>query len=400
LNKRYDRRLFLARSTRVVGGLTIVSTLPAVLWGCGDDDDSTAGTSAGTAAGTTAGTAAGTTTAGTAAGTTTAGTAPATTAGTTATTTVATVGGEPGTVGTQFNWVPDIEWASWYLAEENGHFAKYNVTSELGHGGPNTPAVVQLLAAGDGNVGISSGELDITRANAEGSDFVIIGAMYQRNPLGLTWLKGTKINSAADLVGKRIGGPQGDDVTFNAVLKVNNLPLDYTYVPMSFDPQPLVDGEMDVIISYVTNQPIQLRLQGHEVEAKPYSDFGLPSYGDILFASKAWIADNRDLLVRYLAGLLLGVDDNRADPTAAIPILVDKYGSDTEINTEYATAANPEYIALMDSDFTDKNGLLSVDPVKMKNEVLPGLKAAGATDLPTVDQLLDVTILQDAHELG
>jgi hypothetical protein len=104
--------------------------------------------------------------------------------------------------------------------------------------------------------------------------------------------------------------------------------------------------------------------------------------------------------VRYLAGLLGGVDDNRADPMAVIPILVERYGSEAEINEEYAAEANPEYIALMDSDFTEANGLLSVDPAKMENEVLPGLEAAGATDLPTVDELLDVTILQDAHELG
>jgi ABC-type nitrate/sulfonate/bicarbonate transport system substrate-binding protein len=98
----YDRRAFLARSARMVGGLTVVSGIP-FLAGCGDDDD----------------------------------------AG----------GGEAGTVGTQFNWVPDVEWAAWYLGEENGHFAERNVTSQLGHGGPNTPAVVQVLAAGDGNVG-------------------------------------------------------------------------------------------------------------------------------------------------------------------------------------------------------------------------------------------------------
>ena len=285
---------------------------------------------------------------------------------------------KPGVVGTQFNWVPDVEWAAWYLGDANGHFAERNVTSELGHGGPNTPAVVQVLAAGDGNVGLSASELDITQANAEGSDFVIIGSMYQRNPLGLTWLASTTINSAEDLVGKRIGGPQGDQVQFEAMLTINDLPLDYEYIPMSFDPQPLVDGEMDVIISYVTNQPIQLRLAGHEVEAKPYSDFGLPSYGDILFASRAWIDENRDLLVRYLAGLLAGVDDNRADPMAVIPILVEQYGSEAEIDEEYAAAANPEYIALMDSEFTEANGLLSVDPEKMENEVLPGLEAAGA----------------------
>ena len=220
--------------------------------------------------------------------------------------------------------MPDVEWAAWYLGDANGHFAERNVTSELGHGGPNTPAVVQVLAAGDGNVGLSASELDITQANAEGSDFVIIGSMYQRNPLGLTWMASTTINSAEDLVGKRVGGPQGDQVQFEAMLTINDLPLDYEYIPMSFDPQPLVDGEMDVIISYVTNQPIQLRLAGHEVEAAPYSDFGLPSYGDILFASRAWIDENRDLLVRYLAGLLAGVEDNRADPMAVIPILVER----------------------------------------------------------------------------
>ena len=367
MNQPLDRRVFLSRSMRVMGGLTLVSSVP-ILWGCGsDDDDSGSDTTAASNA----------------------GSAPA-----------ATGGGEAGTVGTQFNWVPDVEWAAWYLGDENGHFSERNVTSELGHGGPNTPAVVQVLAAGDGNVGLSASELDITQANKEGSDFVIFGSMYQRNPLGLTWMKGTTINSAEDLVDKRIGGPQGDQVQFEAVLKANGLPVDqYTYVPMSFDPQPLVDGEMDVIISYVTNQPIQLRLAGHEAEAKPYSDFGLPSYGDILFASKAWIDENRDLLVRYVAGLLGGVEDNRSDPKAVIPVLVEKYGSDAEINEEYATAANPEYIALMDSEFTDANGLLSVDPDKMENEVLPGLEAAGATDLPTVDELLDVTIVKDAHAL-
>jgi ABC-type nitrate/sulfonate/bicarbonate transport system substrate-binding protein len=156
---------------------------------------------------------------------------------------------------------------------------------------------------------------------------------------------------------------------------------------------------MDAIASYVTNQPIQLQLQGHDVSAAPYSDFGLPSYGDILFASKAWIDDNRDLVVNYLAALLEGVADNRADPSEAVGVLVETYGSEAEINEEYATAANPAYIALMDSDFTDANGLLSVDPEKMANEVLPALETAGETGLPSVDEFVDTSLLEDAHAM-
>ena len=58
-------------------------------------------------------------------------------------------------------------------------------TSEFVHGGPNTPAVAQVLAAGDADVGVASDELQLIQANAEGADFVILGAMYQRSPNGM-----------------------------------------------------------------------------------------------------------------------------------------------------------------------------------------------------------------------
>ncbi|MEM9711323.1 MAG: ABC transporter substrate-binding protein [Actinomycetota bacterium] len=343
----YSRREFITRSVGVIGGLTVVSSVP-VLAACGSDDDA---------------------------------------------------GGATGAVGTSFNWLPDIEWSAWYLAESKGYFSERGVESDLVHGGPNTPAVVQVLAARDADVGLSASELDIIKANQEGSDFVIIGAMYQRNPLGLTWLTETGIDSPEDLVGLRIGGPQGDQVQIEAMFRANGLPIDYEFVPMGFDPQPLADGEMDAIASYVTNQPLQLRLQGYDVSAAPYSDLGLPSYGDILLASRAWIDENRDLVVGYLAALLQGVADNRADPSESLPILIEDYAADVDINEDYAVLANPEYIALMDSDFTDENGLLMIDPERMENEVLPALETAGETDLPSVDELVDTSMLEEAHEL-
>ena len=54
----------------------------------------------------------------------------------------------------------------------------------------------------------------------------------------------------------------------------------------------------------------------------------------------------------------------------------------------------------MDSEFTDANGLLSMDPAYLENEVWPGLEAAGETDLPDVAAFLDATLLADAHARG
>ncbi len=373
------RRDFIGRS--LIGGAAILGTVP-ILGATARASGHKGATIPGTTVPDT--TAPGTAVPGTAAP----GTAPETTA----------VAAEPlGTVGTQFSWVPDIEWAAWYLAEANGYFAANGVTSELGHGGPNTPAVVQILASGEGNIGLSGDELEVLKANKTGADYVAIAAMYQRSPFGYAWLAETNITSAEDLVGLRIGGVQGDQIRIDAIFTLNGLPVDYEFVPMSFDPQPLVDGDVDVITAYVTNQPVQLELQGIETGSAPFSDFGLKSYGDVLFASRAYLDENRDLVVAYLRGLLQGVEANRSDPEAVIPILVEQYGADNEIDEDYARAGNPAYIALMDSDFTDANGLLSMDPEYLETEVWPGLEAAGETDLQDVSTFLDTTLLADAH---
>ncbi len=301
-------------------------------------------------------------------------------------------------VRTAFSWIPTSEWGSWYLAEAKGFFEQNGIDSELIHGGPNTPAVAQIMAGGGAEIGIAADELELINSNAEGSDYVIMAASYQRSPFGYCWLTETPISGPADLVGKRIGGVQGDQIRIDAVFKINGLDADYEFVPMSFDPQPLVDGEMDAMTCYVTNQPISLRMQGHDVTAVTFSDFGLTTYGDVIFASHAWLEKNRDVAVRYFRGLIAGADALVADPDSMIPIMIDNYGQDVELDEEFERAANVEYIKLMQSDFTDANGLLAIDLDFVRNSVYPAYQAAGTTDLPDIDTLFDTSIAIDARK--
>jgi ABC-type nitrate/sulfonate/bicarbonate transport system substrate-binding protein len=280
-----------------------------------------------------------------------------------------------------------------------GLFASQGVTTPFVHGGPNTPAVAQVLAAGDADIGVASDELQLINANKEGADFVILGAMYQKSPNGMVWLADTQIATAKDLVGKRLGLTTGDEIRVNAIFKINGLEPDYETVQMSFDPQPLIDGDADAITCYVTNQPIQLQLKGIANKSLPNSDFGLKAYGDVLFASKKYVEANRDLLVHYFAGLLAGVEANVADPKAVIPLLTEEYGKDADIDVAYSEAGNPAYIALLDSAYTKANGRLMIDPAYLEGEVYPSYEAAGETNLPPVSELLDTTVMADAHSL-
>ena len=365
----HSRRSFLISSLRVAGGAAVFGS--PLLAACGSSSTSTSAT---TAAGTT--------------------TLPATTRA--ATTTKAPV---TGTVRTAFNWQPDVEWAAWYLADNKGLFKSRGIDAKFVHGGPNTPAVAQVLAAGQADVGVASDELQLIQANAAGADFVILGAMYQKSPNGFCWLAKNTVNSAKDLVGKKLGLTTGDEVRVNALFKINGLEPKYDTVVMSYDPQPLIDGTAFAITCYVTNQPIQLALKGIAAKSAPYSDFGLKSYGDVLFASKKYIDANRDLLIQYFAGLLAGVKANVADPTVVVPLLTDTYGKDVQIDAAYSKAGNPAYIALLDSDFTKANGLLSIDPKYLEGDVYASYRAAGGTSLPPVTKLLDTTIMADAQKL-
>ncbi|MEO5899853.1 MAG: ABC transporter substrate-binding protein [Ilumatobacteraceae bacterium] len=381
----HNRRQFMTTSARLLGGALVLG--PALI-ACGSDEKSestTAPTTAGTA--TTAGPA--TTVAG--------GSAPSTGAsGATGATAPSAGGGSVpslGTVRTQFNWVPDVEWAAWYLADTNCAFAANGAGVSLIHGGPNTPAVAQVLAAGAADLGVASDELQLIKANQEGSDYVLLGAMYPKSPFGYCWLADTPITTAKDLVGKKIGGVQGDQLRIDAVFKVNGLAVDYEFVPMSYDPQPLIDKDVDVITAYVTNQPVQLQLKNVATKSAPFSDFGLKSYGDLLFASKKYVDANRDLLVGYLKGLLAGVKANTADPAAVLPLLTDTYGKDADIDLAYSAPGNKAYVALY---ATDPTKLLAIDPAYLEAEVWKGYTAAGETNLPKVADFVDVTLLADA----
>ena len=119
--------------------------------------------------------------------------------------------------------MPDVEWSAWYLADANGLFADRGVDVRARHGGPNTPAVAQVLAAGDADIGVAGDELQLIKANNEGADFVALGAMYQRVAARPDVARRAPNRHAEDLVGKRIGGPQGDQIRIDAMFRVNGL---------------------------------------------------------------------------------------------------------------------------------------------------------------------------------
>ncbi len=329
--------------------------------------------------------------------------APATTAAATAATTAATTTtaapapAEPTPVRLHFNWLVDPGFGGYYVALDQGYYTDENLEVEIIHGGPNVPNPVQVLSAGSADIGIAS-PLVIASAMSEGADYVVVATRFQTTPFGMSSLPDNPIYTAADIVGKKIGGGAFDAVFLDALLTLNGLePGSYELVPIGFDPAPLPDGLVDGIANYMVSHPVILTARGIDNVAVSYADMGMPLYGDMIFVNRSYLEENRDAVVGFVRATVKGWEKFFADPDIGFDLMFDEYGAaDNFLVREEQLPVHNAQVALMTNDLTAEKGLFWMDLDLIESEMYDVIRAAGVTDLPPVDSLFDLSVLEDA----
>jgi ABC-type nitrate/sulfonate/bicarbonate transport system substrate-binding protein len=303
------------------------------------------------------------------------------------------------TIRTQFTYFLDVTYSGWYLANTYGYMQREKVKSVMLPGGPNLPPIEGLVAAGSVDVGMGDTQ-GVALANRQGADLVVFAAQYQNNPGGLVSLAKNPVRRAEDLVGKRIGitAGGGAEQRVQAIFKVNHLPLKYTPVRITGEPQALIEGVCDVMVCYVTAQPVALTLKGVPNVAVTLSELGVPDYGDVLFSTRRYIEANRELMASYLRAVIEGWERNLMDPTVAAQIAVRNVGRQLGVTEAQELAENRAQIPLMQSSLTAAKGLFWVDPERLAGPIYDGFRAAGISNLPKPETLMDLSVLEHAFQ--
>lgn len=312
----------------------------------------------------------------------------------------------PGTITTALSWIPNHQFSGLWIALEKGWFNEAGVRVEWRPGGPNTPNGVERVASGEVGLGSQSGMRPVLEAITKGNDLVVIGSRFQRGPGGMLSLAKSPILEAKDLIGKRLILPSPTDVrTIEIVLKLSKLPSapsNFKYVPGGFDPQALVDGQGDAMLAFVTNQAVGLEAKGmvrdKDYFFRSFDELGLPSYSGMLFGTRKWVAENRDLVVRYLRAEIRGWTENEANPAYAAKLVVEKYGADFALDLKRETRSNELQMPFLHSAETKENGLFWVSRDRLGGAMYDGLRAGGLERLPDIDKFLDLSLLRDARK--
>jgi ABC-type nitrate/sulfonate/bicarbonate transport system substrate-binding protein len=298
-------------------------------------------------------------------------------------------------VTTQLIWIKNVEFAGWWLAQENGFYEEEGVDPSFLPAGDTS--VEAIVAGGSAEVGTSAVLSRAIDAIGQGTDFVIFGAQYQDSPDGMLSLPDNPIRRPEDIIGKRIGVQEGVTQEVDAVLKLAGLPVDYEPVRVGFDPDPLIQGDVDGYFCFVINQPITLEKKGIPSVVVSLGELGYRQYGNVMISTREWADENHDALVGYMRATIRGWEANNSDPEQGLQASL-KVGKDLGLDEEQQRRENELQIPLMRSDVVAQKGLFWVDKETIAGPMYDALLASGRTDLPDVDEIVDLSILEAVYE--
>lgn len=301
-----------------------------------------------------------------------------------------------GDITVQLSWIKNAEFAGEFFADSKGYYTDAGFGTVTLNAGPG--ATESIVLSGGADFGLSNAVSVGQVVAEEGAPLKIVGTTFQKNPFTILSLAdGGDIATPADLVGKRIGVQAGpNEALFDALLAVNEIdPSQVTKVPVEYDPSPLVNGEVDGFLAYVTNESIIVESQGHEVTNLLFADNGLPFVAESVVTTDEMIANEPEKVKAFLEAEIRGWKDAVADPEAGARLAVEEYGKDLELDLDKEIQQATIQVDLVVTDETDANGLFTIsDDLVAQN--LATLAAAGI-ELEAED-LFDLSLLTELLE--
>lgn len=295
----------------------------------------------------------------------------------------------------QLSWILNEEFAGEYFADTKGYYTEAGFSSVNLVPGPSTGIAELLSGAADiaVNDAVSAGS---AIAN-EGAPLKIIATTFQANPFTVLSLKdGGNIATPADLAGKKIGVQDSNLTLFKAFLAANDIAeSDLQIVPVQYDPAPLVNGEVDGFMAYLTNEAITVDLMGIATTNLALADNGLPFVAETFTTTDETIANKREMLKAFLVAELRGWTDALNDPDEGARLALEEYGVDLDLDPAKTKAGMTATLAQVVSAETKANGLFTISPELQKSTIA---SLAGAGIVLEASDLFDLSLLAEVYE--
>jgi NitT/TauT family transport system substrate-binding protein len=218
-------------------------------------------------------------------------------------------------------YIPNIQYAPFYVAIEKGYFRDAGIEIEFDYSFETDG--VALVGAGELPFAIVSGE-QVLLAREQGLPVKYAMAWYHQFPVSIVAKTQTGIKTAVDLKGRKIGLPGlygASYIGLRAFLFASGIKeSDVTLDSIGFNQvEALVSGQEDAIVVYSANEPIQLRAQGVDIISFNVTDaVNLASNG--IITNEKTISENPELVRGFIEAVLKGINAAIANPSEAMDL--------------------------------------------------------------------------------
>jgi ABC-type nitrate/sulfonate/bicarbonate transport system substrate-binding protein len=287
----------------------------------------------------------------------------------------------------QASWINDAEFTGYFVAADKGYYAEEGLDLSYLSGGPDVIPESTIIA-GKADLTLTTPDTTIKAIVEQGAPFKIIGAQYQKNPIGIISLAKNPIKEPKDLIGKTLAVPPVNVISVEAMLKISGVDRpQVNIVPYAYDPTPLIKGEIDASLDFTTNVPFTIKQSGEEAVSFLLYDFGFTIFNDTVVVTEEALKTKRKEIAAFLKASRKGWDENLKDPAMYPPMFAESWFKGTGRSIENEVYFNTAQKPLIES----ASGIFSMS----EEAIEANIKALEAVGIAAKREHFDTTVLAE-----
>ncbi|MFV0405831.1 MAG: ABC transporter substrate-binding protein [Propioniciclava sp.] len=254
--------------------------------------------------------------------------------------------GSPPQVTVGLTYIPDIQFAPFYVAEQKGLFEQAGLEVSLRHHGASE-GLFNALLDGEEDYVLAGGD-ELLQARAAGMDLVAIGQYYRAYPVVVIVPEDSDIHRPRDLAGRRIGVPfRSGETWFGLQALLADVGLtteEIEIVEIGYTQQAaLATGEVDAVVGFVNNDQVQFQQAEIPVRSIQLTESGaVPLVSIVLATTQERLAARPEVAQKVVGSMGAGIRATVEAPASAVEMSESYIPTLTEVGAESAALATLE----------------------------------------------------------